>query len=94
MALCAEAGLLCAQVLSAGSLAQVMDVAIDFPSTVPARLGLPALGDGNKAEGVVIRTADTPCGQQRLLFKRKIKEFSERCVHEHGVCVSLLPADQ
>jgi hypothetical protein len=49
-----------------------------FQTTIPKRLGLPAIPD-NPAEGVVVRLFKSPAGKQpqRLLVKIKAERFSE-----------------
>ncbi|MFD6874074.1 MULTISPECIES: RNA ligase family protein [unclassified Streptomyces] len=53
----AAAGLHCAPLLARGTLAQVRERAPEFPTRVPALLGLPEL-PGNLAEGLVVKPAD------------------------------------
>jgi len=75
-----RAGLLYAPPLLIGSYQEVLDYPIEFPSTIPALLGLPALAQDNKAEGIVIkplRAIHTPKGPIRPMFKRKIAAFAE-----------------
>jgi len=89
---CLGCGLLFAEPLLRGSLAECLDFNIEFESTIPARLGLPPLLAGaekNLAEGVVVRPRTEPAnvstlkvrsGKESLrgLFKRKIPQFSEK----------------
>lgn len=89
---CESVGLLFAQPLAEGSLAECLDYPVEFVTTLPARLGLPPLPAGaepNLAEGVVVRPRREPLqsrsggsggrGKESLrgLFKRKIPTFSE-----------------
>ncbi|MFF3013172.1 RNA ligase family protein [Streptomyces sp. NPDC057939] len=53
----AVAGLHCAPLLARGPLARVRERTPDFPTRVPALLGLPDL-PGNLAEGLVVKPAD------------------------------------
>lgn len=89
---CRQCGLLFAEPLLRGSLADCLNFDIEFETTVPARLGLPSLAavssERNLAEGVVVRpqTEPTACaGKVRVgkestrgIFKRKIQQFSEK----------------
>merc|ERR1719486_879734 len=89
---CTSCGLQFAAPLLRGTLAACLDFNIEFDSTIPARLGLPALGgtERNLAEGVVIRPqtepvrpaaeSRAPSGKESMrgLFKRKIPQFSEK----------------
>lgn len=47
-------------VLIAGSYEEMLDYPIEFESTIPSRLGLPALPQPNKAEGVRLADASSP----------------------------------
>jgi len=91
--LCVSAGLMFAQPLCTGSLSECLDYPIEFTSTIPGLLGLPALppaDEKNLAEGVVVRPFREPPKRQsssssktgkesgRGLFKRKIEAFSEK----------------
>jgi len=88
---CMDCGLLFAEPLFRGSLAECLDFEIEFETTIPSRLGLPPLLPGdtrNLAEGVVLRPQVEPArsssqarvGKESLrgLFKRKIPQFSEK----------------
>merc|ERR1719221_2005492 len=93
-ALCEGCGLLFAEPLFEGTLAECLEQPIEFETTLPGRLGLqplPAAAAGrNVAEGVVVRPSREPHGAQaapaarsgkesaRGLFKRKIEAFSEK----------------
>mmetsp|Transcript_61498 Transcript_61498/g.170520 ORF Transcript_61498/g.170520 Transcript_61498/m.170520 type:complete len:418 (-) Transcript_61498:52-1305(-) len=64
---CEGCGLLFAEPLFRGSLSECLDFPIEFETTVPARLGLPALPSSaatgrNVAEGVVVRPCREPRG--------------------------------
>ncbi|MBN2444611.1 MAG: hypothetical protein JXJ04_24860 [Spirochaetales bacterium] len=77
-----KANLLYTPPLFTGNLHDVLSFDINFESTIPGLLGLPSLGPGNKAEGVVIKPEtefiiDTVKGKIRPVIKRKIREFSE-----------------
>jgi Rnl2 family RNA ligase len=83
---CQLADLPAVEPLLIGKYEAAVNFAISFQSTIPAKLGLPALPD-NWAEGVVIRPAqtfylETPKGKFRPILKRKIKAFSEQKYHE------------
>lgn len=82
VALCQSAGLLYAVPLLIASYQEALSYPIEFPSTIPASLGLPPLPQDNKAEGVVIKplkalTIPTRKGPIRPIFKRKIAAFAE-----------------
>jgi Rnl2 family RNA ligase len=70
--------ILCATPIASGRFEDVMALSPVFETTVPARLGLPAI-PGNVAEGLVVRpsrdvrTADG----RRLIIKKKHPLFSE-----------------
>jgi Rnl2 family RNA ligase len=73
-------GLLYAPPLLIGSYQESLSHPVEFPSTLPALLGLPPLTQDNKAEGIVIkplRAILTPQGSIRPMFKRKIPAFAE-----------------
>ena len=79
------AGLSFAEPLSRGTLAQSLGYNPRFTSTLPARLGLPPLGDDpNLAEGIVVRPAREPNDGSRRLVKIKIPEFSEKQYQNEG----------
>eukprot|EP00932_Pfiesteria_piscicida_P001737 SRR837773.11685.p2 GENE.SRR837773.11685~~SRR837773.11685.p2 ORF type:complete len:263 (-),score=120.96 SRR837773.11685:8-712(-) len=64
-AICESCGLLFAEPLFEGSLADCLEQPYEFESTIPARLGLPPLdgdadGERNLAEGVVVRPSREP----------------------------------
>jgi Rnl2 family RNA ligase len=74
------AGLLAAEPLFVGSLAAAIQIPVERPSTIPARLGLPAIDEPNLAEGVVIKTMrPVRLGKNivRPALKRKIAAFAE-----------------
>lgn len=79
--LLAEAGIPSAAPLFRGSYADAIAFPLGFETTIPATLGLPALGPTNKAEGVVIKPARTIVLRDgravRPVVKRKIHEFAE-----------------
>jgi Rnl2 family RNA ligase len=82
-------GICCAAPLRTGTYEQAMEYPIRFDSTLPRRLGLPALPAGtNLAEGVVVkplREIQAPAESRviRPILKRKILEFAEdRRFHE------------
>eukprot|EP00037_Helgoeca_nana_P022368 m.228344 g.228344 ORF g.228344 m.228344 type:complete len:387 (-) comp25975_c1_seq2:79-1239(-) len=78
-AVCHAAGLPFAPTLFTGTLAECLEVPIEFETTIPQMHGLPSLGPANVAEGIVIRPATEPRGLAgRGLFKRKIPAFSEK----------------
>lgn len=82
LVICERAGLLAATPLSTGSLNAALAFPLGFDSTIPARLGLPALGEPNAAEGVVIKPVRElrvvgAKGPVRPLLKRKIPAFAE-----------------
>lgn len=60
--LAAKHGVFCAEPLLVGSQSAVTSFDINFPSTIPSRLGLSPLppGEENLAEGVVVRPLDGP----------------------------------
>lgn len=70
---CEEAGFMFAAPLCVGSLSDCLAFGERFSSTLPLRLGLPALGSDNLAEGVVIRAVTAPgparFPSQRPMFK-------------------------
>ncbi len=77
-------GIFCAAPLRVCSLTEACAYPVEFATTVPERLGLPALPDQrtNFAEGVVIRpmeavTVTTRKGPARPLLKRKPARFAE-----------------
>jgi Rnl2 family RNA ligase len=78
--LCVDAGFTFVEPLAEGPFhTLVSDFDIRFTSTVPKRLGLPALEGPNLAEGIVIRSArEVPDPRKkRQCVKRKIPEFAE-----------------
>jgi len=92
-ALAEAAGFAFAEPLARGSLGECFAFSERFDSSVPARLGLPPLAGHNLAEGVVVRAAREldPAeaeggggGGNRLMFKRKIAEFSEKQYTHNG----------
>lgn len=80
-ALCHEVGILHARPLLRGTYAAAIGFPLGFPTTIPALLGLPPLGPGNKAEGVVLKPARPIALRDgrtvRPVVKRKIAEFAE-----------------
>jgi hypothetical protein len=78
----AAASLLHAVPLFVGPWNQCLSFNLPFASTIPARLGLPALRD-NKAEGIVIKSmremrfSTRQGGVSRAMIKKKIPEFAE-----------------
>lgn len=75
------AGLPRLEPLHVGTQAEALAWPERFPTTLPARFGLPPLED-NRAEGLVVRPAptvwlETRRGRARPLLKRKPPEFSE-----------------
>eukprot|EP00930_Biecheleria_cincta_P001774 TRINITY_DN102874_c0_g1_i1.p1 TRINITY_DN102874_c0_g1~~TRINITY_DN102874_c0_g1_i1.p1 ORF type:complete len:379 (-),score=66.83 TRINITY_DN102874_c0_g1_i1:87-1223(-) len=92
--LCVQCGLMFAEPLFRGTLAQCLDFKIEFTTTIPGRLGLPAIPldvdgtESNLAEGCVVRPEMEPtcrlsgvrAGKESMrgLFKRKISQFSEK----------------
>ena len=82
LALARASGLMAAEPLLEGSYREAMAYPERFSSTIPGRLGLPALPEPNLAEGVVVRprpalSLETPRGRVRPLLKKKIAEFAE-----------------
>ncbi|XP_011410182.1 PREDICTED: RNA-editing ligase 2, mitochondrial-like [Amphimedon queenslandica] len=82
MSLFEGAGFMYSRPLITGTMEEVFNYELGFPSTIPAIFGLPPI-DGNLAEGIVIKplkdsTLITRKGPKRLIFKRKIEKFSER----------------
>jgi hypothetical protein len=68
--------------LHRGSLHHALMYNIIFETTIPGLLGLPSLGPGNKAEGIVIKPENhylvsTSKGRIRPVIKRKTRDFSE-----------------
>ena len=78
-----EAGIGAVMPLMRGIYADAIAFALGFDSTIPARLGLPALAEGsNPAEGVVITPAAPVAVRGRLeplrpVIKRKLPAFEE-----------------
>jgi Rnl2 family RNA ligase len=83
-----DVGVLWAQPLLIGSFTEVLDCSVDFPTTLPAMMGLPQLAD-NVAEGVVIKplievSLSSSGGggkggrQRRAIVKRKAERFLEK----------------
>ncbi|KAH3762529.1 RNA ligase, Rnl2 family [Pelomyxa schiedti] len=72
LSICQEAGLLCAQPLFRGTLAECVKFPVVFPTTISGMLGLPPIPDNN-AEGVVIKRVK----HSRPLFKSKNPKFEE-----------------
>lgn len=75
-------GFFVAEPLLVGTLREALDYPLGFDSTIPARLGLPALAEPNPAEGVVLKpvkafTIGEGEGQARPILKRKIAAFAE-----------------
>lgn len=91
---CVQSGLMFAEPLFRGTLAQCVDYKIEFTTTIPRRLGLPPIplnadcSESNLAEGCVVRPEIEPtcrisgvrAGKESMrgLFKRKIAQFSEK----------------
>jgi len=80
--LCAEADLLYTRALFRGTYEDAFAFPLGFETTLPARLGLPSLGPGNRAEGVVLKPARSigvprRAGTLRPVIKRKLDEFAE-----------------
>jgi Rnl2 family RNA ligase len=76
-----EVGMMLAEPLFIGKFEQAFNYKIEFESTIPQTLKLPALPT-NKAEGVVIKPVksiyiDTKKGRIRPIVKKKISEFAE-----------------
>merc|ERR1712032_118294 len=70
-------GIFCAKPLHIGSLGDCVAWTPRFPTTLPERLGLPAI-DGNIAEGIVIKPWDAETeAEARPLCKIKAHEFEE-----------------
>jgi Rnl2 family RNA ligase len=91
VALCTNAGLLVAEPLFIGGYEAAQEYPVRFDSTLPRRLGLPALPPGtNIAEGVVVKPYREIAGVSvRPIIKRKIPEFAEdRRFHEAEKSVS------
>ena len=82
-AACEGAGFMFAAPLYTGTLAGCLEFGERFDSTIPARLGLPAIPGANLAEGVVIKAVKTG-GGQRAIFKVKIPEFSEAAEYQNN----------
>jgi Rnl2 family RNA ligase len=80
-----EAGIFHAAPLVRGTYEEAVAFPLGFESTIPGRLGLPALPAGNKAEGIVVkpvravgRGSGGRAGEEiRPVIKRKIAEFAE-----------------
>jgi Rnl2 family RNA ligase len=74
--------------LFVGSYEEACSFPNEFDSTIPALLGLPALGRPNLAEGVVVkpvRASAIMSGGQRPVLKRKIATFSEDSRYHQAV---------
>lgn len=79
-------GFLYAEPVATGSLQTMLNYPLGFNSKLPSKLGMPRLledGKQNRAEGIVIKPVktlvlDTPKGERRVIFKRKIKGFMEK----------------
>ena len=81
--MCERADLFSSVPLAIGSQADALNYRVGFDSTIPGRLGLPALNGPNQAEGIVARPSknvfiETKRGLARPLIKRKIPGFAER----------------
>ena len=69
--------------LCRGSLHEMINYPLGFPTTLPAMFGLPPIHD-NLAEGIVVKpTINQVLGtkngdEERVIFKRKLDRFSER----------------
>lgn len=75
---CSRSGFLFVEPLAVGPFHECASFEIHFGSTLPARLGLPALDEPNLAEGVVIRPmVESGDPSERQMVKLKIPEFSE-----------------
>jgi Rnl2 family RNA ligase len=75
-----EAGLFAAEPIYIGRLAQAMQVPIERPSTIAARLGLPPLAEPNLSEGVVIKSLRPLRIDDEFVrpsLKQKIPAFAE-----------------
>lgn len=77
-----DVGMMRAEPLLIGKFEQVFNYKIEFESTIPQILKLPALDKANKAEGVVIKPVksiyiETKKGRVRPIIKNKIPEFAE-----------------
>lgn len=77
-----EVGMMRAEPLFIGKFEQAFNYKIEFESTIPQILKLPALDKANKAEGVVIKLVksiyvETKKGRVRPIIKNKISEFAE-----------------
>ncbi len=77
------------------NLAEALRHPIGFNSTIPEKLGLPALNT-NKAEGIIIKGLYEPSfsygineSSQRLIVKIKIPEFSETIEQNPGEIIDL-----
>ncbi len=70
-------------VIATGSLNDMLALPVQFPTRVPAQLGLPALEGDNWAEGLVIKPLASagPVDGSRPLLKRKLPAFSESVYH-------------
>jgi Rnl2 family RNA ligase len=80
-ALFGQVGIAYTTPLFRGAHADAVSFPLGFETTIPATLGLPALGPTNKAEGVVLKPARTVLLRDgravRPVVKRKIPEFAE-----------------
>ncbi|WP_031152713.1 RNA ligase family protein [Streptomyces xanthophaeus] len=70
------AGLHCAPLLGEGPVARLQELPVEFPTRLPALLGLPAL-PGNLAEGLVVKPAGEFRGAARPMAKFKQPAFAE-----------------
>ena len=84
MQLFSRVGFLYCEPLKAGTLQDMLSLELGFETKLPVKFNLPPLADRkNTAEGVVVKplkntVLDTRKGPQRVIFKRKGKEFNER----------------
>lgn len=79
---CSQSDIMYTHALFVGKYEEALAYNIEFTTTIPTLLGLPPLDINNKAEGIVIKPAqsffiDTPKGKLRPVLKRKIAEFAE-----------------
>ncbi|MEZ4384525.1 MAG: RNA ligase family protein [Nannocystaceae bacterium] len=91
-------GFFVAEPLLVGTLREALDYPLGFDSTIPARLGLPALAEANPAEGVVLKpvkafTLGEGDGQARPILKRKIAAFAEDDRFHRAEAWAEAPAD-
>ncbi len=72
-----EAGFLTPPVIAEARLGELQDLPLDFPTRLPAELGLPPIAE-NLAEGLVLRPiGSAPQMKGRPLLKRKAPRFAE-----------------